>query len=77
MAIKISLNERDNYLIRPRSLCMWASKVLKAKSFKLKIGMFLFFRVTQDIATADTAKEDDVKQLNVRSLNRTCWLTCK
>jgi len=25
---------------------MWASKVLKAKSFKLKIGMFLVFCVT-------------------------------
>jgi len=52
MAIKISFNERDNYLIRRRSLCMWASKVLLAKSFKLKIGMFLLFCVTQDTATS-------------------------
>lgn len=46
MAIKISFSERDNYLIRPRSLCMWASKVLLAKSFKLKIGVFFLFHVT-------------------------------
>lgn len=46
MAIKISFSERDNYLIRPRSLCMWASKVLLAKSFKLKMGVFLLFHVT-------------------------------
>lgn len=43
MVIKISFNERGNYWAK---VTLWASKVLRAKSLKVKIEVFLLFRVS-------------------------------
>lgn len=69
MVIKISFNERGNYRSK---VTLWARKVLQAKSFKVKMEVFLWFHVSQGTAAAGG---DDVKPWNVSSLNRTCGLT--